>query len=108
MVREPRLVFMDEPTSLMDQGTENKVIEVLGEWLNGRTLVLVTHRLQLLTWVNKIMVLDQGKTVAMGPRDQVLRQLVQGIPKATPDTKTASQNSTPSGNETLKDVAQAA
>lgn len=108
MVREPRLVFMDEPTSLMDQGTENKVIEVLGEWLNGRTLVLVTHRLQLLTWVNKIMVLDQGKTVAMGPRDQVLRQLVQGIPKATPDTKTAAQNSTPSGNETLKDVAQAA
>jgi ATP-binding cassette subfamily C protein LapB len=108
MVREPRLVFMDEPTSLMDQGTENKVIEVLGEWLNGRTLVLVTHRLQLLSWVSKIMVLDQGKTVAMGPRDQVLRQLVQGIAKPSTQAKTPSQHSAPPGNDSLKDVAQAA
>ncbi|MFZ9424466.1 MAG: type I secretion system permease/ATPase [Limnohabitans sp.] len=108
MVREPRLVFMDEPTSLMDQGTENKVIEVLGEWLNGRTLVLVTHRLQLLTWVNKILVLDQGNTVAMGPRDQVLRQLVQGIPKSPSVSKPASPSTTPSAHESFKDVAQAA
>ena len=81
---------------------------MLGEWLNGRTLVLVTHRLQLLTWVNKILVLDQGKTVSMGPRDQGLRQLVQGIPKSPADSKPASPSTTPSAHESFKDVAQAA
>ena len=81
---------------------------MLGEWLNGRTLVLVTHRLQLLTWVNKILVLDQGKTVSMGPRDQVLLQLVQGIPKSPSVSKPASPSTTPSSQESLKDAAQAA
>jgi ATP-binding cassette subfamily C protein LapB len=51
ILRDPVYVFMDEPTSLMDQNTEAKVIEVLDQWLAGRTLVLATHRLQLLHWV---------------------------------------------------------
>ncbi len=40
MLRDPAIVFMDEPTSSMDQNTENRVIEVMGQWLKGRTLVL--------------------------------------------------------------------
>ena len=83
MLRDPALVFLDEPTSMMDQTTEAKVIEVLGQWLKGRTLVLSTHRLQLLVWVERIALLDQGQILLEGPREEVLQKLSAGVaPKA--------------------------
>lgn len=79
MLRNPTFVFMDEPTSNMDQNTEARVISVLGEWLKGRTVILATHRLQLLVWVDRIAVLERGEILIEGPRDQVLKQLKTGI-----------------------------
>ncbi len=83
ILRDPVYVFMDEPTSLMDQNTEAKVIEVLDQWLAGRTLVLATHRLQLLHWVNQIALLDRGNVVAFGPKEDILKQLRTGISVAS-------------------------
>ena len=83
MLRDPVLVFLDEPTSMMDQTTEAKVIEVLGQWLQGRTLVLSTHRLQLLAWVERVALLDSGRIVLEGPREDVLRKLSAGASPAT-------------------------
>jgi ATP-binding cassette subfamily C protein LapB len=80
MLRNPKFVFMDEPTSHMDQQSEKRVIDVLGEWLKGRTLILATHRLQLLTWVDQIAVLEKGQVIASGERDDILKQLTTGIP----------------------------
>jgi ATP-binding cassette subfamily C protein LapB len=68
---------------MMDQATEAKVIEVLGSWLKGRTLVLSTHRLQLLVWVEKIALLDQGRILLEGPRDEVLQKLSAGSASGT-------------------------
>lgn len=82
MLRDPACVFMDEPTSHMDQNTETRVISVLGEWLKGRTVVLATHRLQLLVWIDRIAVLDRGQLLIEGPRDQVLKQLKSGVSTA--------------------------
>lgn len=87
MLRNPQFVFMDEPTSHMDQHSEKKVIEVLEHWLKGRTLLLATHRLQLLAWVDQIAVLERGVVIAKGPRDDVLKQLTVGI--ATPGKRAA-------------------
>ena len=75
MLRDPVYVFMDEPTANMDQDTEARVIRVLGEWLKGRTLLISTHRPQLLAWVNRIAIMKQGKIVTQGPRDEVLQKL---------------------------------
>lgn len=79
MLRDPQFVFMDEPTSHMDQHSEIRVIEVLEHWLKGRTVLLATHRLQLLVWVDQIAVLERGNVIAQGPRDEVLKQLSAGI-----------------------------
>ena len=90
MLREPALVFLDEPTSMMDQTTEAKVIEVLGQWLKGRTLMLSTHRLQLLVWVERIALMDQGQILLEGPREEVLKKLSAGVaPKAGQNTQRA-------------------
>ncbi len=75
LLRDPDLVFLDEPTSMMDQASEARVIEVLGRWLKGRTLVLCTHRLQLLAWVDRIALIEQGRLLAEGPRDEMVQKL---------------------------------
>jgi ATP-binding cassette subfamily C protein LapB len=75
MLRDPALVFLDEPTSMMDQASEARVIEVLGHWLKGRTLVLSTHRLQLLAWVDRIALIEHGRLLAEGPRDEMVKKL---------------------------------
>ncbi len=95
MLREPTLVFLDEPTSMMDQTTEAKVIEALGQWLQGRTLVLSTHRLQLLVWVERIALLDQGQILLEGPREEVIKKLTQGV-APRPGTSQPTRSATPS------------
>jgi ATP-binding cassette subfamily C protein LapB len=84
MLRDPAIVFLDEPTSAMDQNTEQRVIDVLGRWLKGRTVVLATHRPQLLEWVDQIAVLDSGLCLAAGPKDEMLARLSKGISRGAP------------------------
>lgn len=79
MLRDPQLVFLDEPTAHMDQNTENRVIAVLRQWLEGRTLMLATHRPQLLELVDTIAVIDSGRCVMQGPRDEMLERLSRGV-----------------------------
>jgi len=81
MLRDPVFVFMDEPTANMDQDTEARVIRVLGEWLKGRTLLISTHRPQLLAWVNRIAVMQKGQIVSEGPREEILQKLSR-VPQA--------------------------
>jgi ATP-binding cassette subfamily C protein LapB len=85
MLRDPQLVFMDEPTANMDQNTEAHVIAVLGEWLKGRTLMMSTHRPQLLEWADLIGVIEAGQCVAIGPKQEMIDKLSRGI-----DVKTAA------------------
>jgi ATP-binding cassette subfamily C protein LapB len=76
----PPIVVMDEPTSAMDAQTEGGLIQRLQEELKGRTLILITHRPPLLQLVQRIILMDQGKIVSDGPRDNVLKQIMR--PKA--------------------------
>ncbi len=80
---------MDEPTANMDQNTEARVIAVLGQWLQGRTLILSTHRTQLLEWVDRIAVIDAGQCLLEGSKDEVIEKLSRGI--AVPTKVAATQ-----------------
>lgn len=75
LVRKAPLVMMDEPTSAMDTNSENKLIARLKKELADRTLLIITHRPTMLELVDKIIVIDQGKIVAQGPKDDVLKLL---------------------------------
>lgn len=72
---DPRIVLLDEPTAAMDNSLEAHVIKALHGWLKDRTLVVSTHRVPLLALVDRILVLDQGRIIADGPRDEVLKKL---------------------------------
>ena len=80
LLHDPCLVLLDEPTSHMDQASEQHVLRQLDQWLAGRTLLVVTHKMPLLNLVERILVLDQGKLVADGPKQQVLQALGAGNP----------------------------
>ncbi|TPW42837.1 type I secretion system permease/ATPase [Mixta tenebrionis] len=73
ILRQPQVVLLDEPTASMDEQLEEHVIRQMSGWLSGRTLVLVTHRPALLKLVDRIVVMDNGRIVADGPRDEILR-----------------------------------
>ena len=73
ILRQPQVVLLDEPTASMDEQLEEHVIRQMKSWLSGRTLVLVTHRPALLKLVDRIVVMDNGRIVADGPRDDILR-----------------------------------
>lgn len=78
VIHEPNVLLMDEPTGSMDHSTETAVKKKLAEYVEGRTLLVVTHRNSLLELVDRIIVIDNGKLVADGPRDSVMQALQQG------------------------------
>jgi ATP-binding cassette, subfamily C, bacterial LapB len=77
---QPAVMVMDEPSSAFDAQTEGAFIQRLQEELKGRTLILITHRPPLLQLVQRIILMDKGKIVSDGPRDNVLKQIMR--PKA--------------------------
>jgi len=72
------MLLMDEPTSGMDFSTEAQLTQRLAQFAQGRTVLLVTHRTSLLSLVERVIVVDQGRIVADGPRDAVMAQLQSG------------------------------
>ena len=72
LIREPRVLLMDEPTAWLDDTAERLLIQQLAPWLRHRTLVVATHRPAVLQWVDRIIVLDGGRVLADGPRDQMM------------------------------------
>jgi ATP-binding cassette subfamily C protein LapB len=72
LLSDPQIVLLDEPTASLDEASERHVIESLKNWLGGRTLIVSTHRASLLALVDRIIVIDGGRIVMDGPKEQVL------------------------------------
>ncbi len=84
LVGDPSLLLFDEPTTGMDANAEREFLQQLERYLDDdpeRTLLVATHRTSLLKIVDRIIVLDDGKVVADGPKKEVLAML-QGDGKA--------------------------
>lgn len=77
LARAPVLI-LDEPTSAMDAMTEKSVVNRLKPHVADRTVILVTHRPALFELVDRVIVLQDGKVVADGPRDAILGKGGQG------------------------------
>jgi ATP-binding cassette subfamily C protein LapB len=74
----PRVLFLDEPTSAMDNLTEAAFIRGFRNWLKPDvTLILATHRVSMLELVDRLVVLENGRVAADGPKDKVLASLLK-------------------------------
>jgi ATP-binding cassette subfamily C protein LapB len=78
MINKPAILLLDEPTSAMDHSGEDAIKRRLAEKTKNKTLVLISHRSSLFDLVNRIIVIDSGRIVADGPKDQVTEALRSG------------------------------
>jgi ATP-binding cassette, subfamily C, bacterial LapB len=78
VINDPAILLLDEPTSSMDHSSEEDIKKRLREFIPGKTVILVSHRTSLLDLVDRIIVMDAGRVVADGPKDQVIQALRQG------------------------------
>lgn len=87
LLRDTSIWLLDEPTASMDQGLEAKVIATLKSSIaEHHTLVLVTHKVELLRLVDRLIVVA-GQTVVMdGPKDVILKKLSNPTPAPTPNS----------------------
>jgi ATP-binding cassette subfamily C protein LapB len=82
LIRKPKILFLDEPTAHFDVRSESEFLNRLKVLAaEDMTIFVSTHRLSLLAFVERILVFDQGKLVADGPRDRVLAALKEGAEK---------------------------
>lgn len=72
------VLLLDEPTSAMDFSTEAQITQRLAAFTQGKTVVLVTHRTSLLSMIDRVIVVDNGRIVADGPRDRIMDALQSG------------------------------
>ena len=79
LLMRPKLLLLDEPSSMVDPGTEQKLIARLRA-LTDTTIVLVTHRMAMLALIDRLIVMDRGRVLADGPRDEILKALSQRAP----------------------------
>ena len=78
VINDPSILLLDEPTSSMDHSSEEDIKKRLQQFVAGKTVVLVSHRTSLLDLVERIIVMDAGRIVADGPKEQVIQALRQG------------------------------
>ena len=83
LMAKPRILLLDEPTASMDAQLEARVMRHLfQEMPPDSVVVVVTHKMGLLPLVNRVIVVDKGRVVADGPRDQVLARMRQPVSSA--------------------------
>lgn len=76
LMSRPKIVFLDEPSGSMDLATERHLIRHLSEAFNRDTTILIsTHRYSMLELVDRLLVIDQGRIVLDGPKQQVIQSL---------------------------------
>jgi len=81
LLRNPRVLLLDEPTTALDDATERDVIAGLRALPADHTLVVATHRLAALDAVDRIVLVDGGTVVADGPKEKVLAALAANAPR---------------------------
>ncbi|WP_281558092.1 type I secretion system permease/ATPase [Thalassomonas sp. RHCl1] len=75
ILNSPPILLLDEPTASLDARAEKQFMQSISATAKDRTLLLITHKMELLHLVNRILVLDKGKLVMDGPKELVLQKL---------------------------------
>ncbi|MEC5216685.1 ATP-binding cassette subfamily C protein LapB [Actimicrobium sp. GrIS 1.19] len=78
LLLDPNVLVLDEPTNSLDNRSEDNFKTRLLPQLANKTLILITHRASMLTLVNRLLVVEGGRIIADGPKEQVLEALSGG------------------------------
>jgi ATP-binding cassette subfamily B protein len=71
---DPRILILDDSTSAIDSATEDQIQRAIRHILQGRTTLLITHRISQIRWADRILVLRRGELVAQGTHEELMEQ----------------------------------
>jgi ATP-binding cassette subfamily B protein len=74
LLENPSILILDEATASIDPFTETRIQDALEKTMQGRTSIIIAHRLWTVRHVNRIVVLDHGKIVEQGNHDELMKQ----------------------------------
>lgn len=72
---DPNIFVFDEPSYAMDDVSEARFVKAMAQELKGKTLILTTHRSRLLSLVDRLIILNHGKILLDGPKQEVLQRM---------------------------------
>jgi ATP-binding cassette subfamily B protein len=70
---QPNILILDDSTSAIDSATEDEIQKAMQRAQEGRTTILITHRLSQIRWADRIIVLENGKLIANGKHEELLQ-----------------------------------
>lgn len=73
---DPRILILDDSTSAIDSQTEDKIQRAIFSAAQGRTTLIITHRLSQIRWADKIVVLQKGQLSAVGTHEELLEKSI--------------------------------
>ncbi len=73
LLTDPRILILDDSTSAIDSATEDEIQKAIRRLLEGRTTLLITHRLSQIRWADNILVVRRGEIVDQGTHDELLQ-----------------------------------
>jgi len=74
LLTDPRILILDDSTSAIDSATEDEIQRAIRRLLQGRTTLLITHRLSQIRWADKILVLKHGELIDQGTHAELLER----------------------------------
>ena len=96
LYRQPRIVVLDEPNANLDAEGEQALLQALNELkTQGSTIILVTHKPSLVSNMDYLLVMREGRVELLGPRDEVLARLNGSKAQPNPDTSASSHAGMP-------------
>lgn len=74
LYKEANIYLFDEPTSSLDQITEEHVFNAIKKITENNTLIVITHKLNIITWIPRILVFEKGKIIQEGSHDRLIHE----------------------------------
>jgi ATP-binding cassette subfamily C protein LapB len=78
LLYDPPILIMDEPTASLDPASEIRLLRRLDVLVRNRTVILITHKATMLSLVDKLLLMDRGRILAAGPKDEIVKRLQSG------------------------------
>ena len=74
LLTDPAILILDDSTSAVDSATEDEIQRAIHRVLEGRTTILITHRLSQIRWADRILVLRKGEAIDFGTHDELMER----------------------------------